>query len=180
MSEEDLNKKNEIIQNNRIVDSQIPNTSQPTNYEKWMLSLDQYIDVKYHPKVKRYGSISAIALFFITFCLGLTKVFSINFIANLQIFMIMSMVAFGNLNKLGWINKRQVNKKYRPNGIYDCGCCKEELPEFGERGWLEARKSALYQCIVYTFVMRFFITWLVLIFIVFFGFYLLSRVFKVI
>ena len=180
MSEEDLNKKSEIIKNNRIVDSQIPNTSQPTNYEKWMLSLDQYIDVKYHPKVKRYGSISAIVLFFITFCLGLTKLFSINFIGNLQIFMIMSFVAFVNLNKLSWINERQVNKKYKPNGIYDCGCCKEELPVFREKGWLEARKSALYKCIVYTFVGRFLFTWLVLIFIVFFGFLLLSRVFKVI
>ena len=180
MSEEDLNKKNEIIQNNRIADSQTPNTAPPTKYEKWILSLDQYIDVKYHPKVKRYGSISAIVLFFITFCLGLTKLFSINFIGNLQIFMIMSFVAFVNLNKLSWINERQVNKKYKPNGIYDCGCCKEELPVFREKGWLEARKSALYKCIVYTFVGRFLFTWLVLIFIVFFGFFLLSRVFKVI
>lgn len=110
MSEEDLNKKSEIIKNNRIADSQTPNTAPPTKYEKWILSLDQYIDVKYHPKVKRYASISAIALFFIIFCLGLTKLFSINFIGNLQIFMIMSFVAFVNLNKLSWINERQVIK----------------------------------------------------------------------
>lgn len=116
-------------------------------WQKWVLSLDKYIDPADQPKKRRYGFVAGVVLCPIVFLLhlvmGLPKESAL--VSLLLIWMVIGPV-LGSFDSAGWRRDREtqclINKS---RYFYD----RDNLRPYPEKGWLKSRVLEHYICTVY-------------------------------
>lgn len=129
-------------------------------WQKWVLSLDKYIDPNDQPKKHRYALITGLALcpsFFLWMLfLGLKNASTL----VLLIGVILVGMGFLEINRAAWRGKRILQAKLDKQP-YDCGCNANNLHAFGEKGWLKSRIVEHYTCTIDEIASAGWVGWLI-------------------
>lgn len=131
------------------------NESQLNLFKKWVVSLDKYIDVKYHRKAKFHGFITGVFIFVLFLWMSDKLGMSSKYVTIILLGMFPFGFVFVQANQLGWRIRRQLNQI----GAYDCGCDQRELTLFGNHNWLKTRVISHYTCTIYMFICFFILGW---------------------
>lgn len=150
--------------------------SSPAAWERWVLSLDKYIDPNDQPKKHRYalmvGFSLCIASYLLLLSIGLSN--SNSLVLLVVIFLVEPV--FGSFDEAGWrsdrffkyIKEKNEREKHlsfmeRYNKKTDAKsyCDRKNLHPFPEKGWLKTRFLEHYICTIYEIRSAAFVGWLI-------------------
>jgi hypothetical protein len=132
----------------------------PTVWEKWVLSLDKYIDPNAQPQKHRYALVAGLVLCPLFFLLMLFVGLPNETALVLLIGIVLVGMGLLAINRSAWrsdrIRQAMLNKQ-----PYDCGCNCNNLRSFGENGWLKSRLVEHYTCTVDEILSAGWVGWLI-------------------
>lgn len=127
-------------------------------WQKWVLSLDKYIDPDDQPKKHRYALVTGLvlcALFFLLMLLmGLPNKSALVLLVGVWLIGIV----FLEIDRTAWRRDRIWQSKLNKQS-YDCGCNRNNLRPFPEKSWLKSRLVEHYTCTVSEIVWNVWVGW---------------------
>ena len=139
------------MENNQNDEFELPKDIEKYAYplEIWILKLDKYIDVSYRPQVRKLGfRIGIISSVFFFIMLQMIHLLSKDIFVEMMIPFVLSMGALIIQSGL-WFEPRRIEQEYAKKQPYDCGCNRDGIPKFNERGWISSRFWRQYSCNLY-------------------------------
>jgi hypothetical protein len=133
----------------------------PNKIVSFILSLDKYINFTYQDKAHVYGWITGVFIY-IAFILMFFSGGIVIKNENIKYILFASFPItyfFVKMNFYLWSNARVADHRAKNLDVRDCGCRRNALPNYGNSGWLKARLSEHYTCVVYKFIAGILLGW---------------------
>ena len=130
----------------------------PAAWEKWILSLDKYIDPNDQSKKRRYSLLTGLILCLMFYLLMLYMGLPNESALALLVGVFLIEIVLLGMDEAAWRTDRRFQHM---NDKSPVGCNCNNLRSFPEKGWLRSRLIEHYTCTVYEVRSSVFMGWLI-------------------